>query len=89
MNKAEFIKKHEELVTKKNVKDETWYNGVFDRYVNPVLTEQHIPLEWRFDFDEERNPYFMERIGVNAVLNSGAMYLNGKFVLVPRIEGVD
>ena len=89
MNKAEFIKKHEELVTKKNVKDESWYNGVFDRYVNPVLTEQHIPLEWRFDFDEERNPYFMERIGVNAVLNSGAMYLNGKFGLVPRIEGVD
>ncbi|MDD6564646.1 MAG: glycosidase [Clostridiales bacterium] len=89
MNKAEFIKKHEELVTRKNVKDESWYNGVFDRYVNPVLTEQHIPLEWRFDFDEERNPYFMERIGVNAVLNSGAIYLNGKFVLVPRIEGVD
>ena len=89
MNKSEFIKKHEELVTRKNVKDESWYNGVFDRYVNPVLTEQHIPLEWRFDFDEERNPYFMERIGVNAVLNSGAIYLNGKFVLVPRIEGVD
>ena len=89
MNKNEFIKKHEELVTKKNKIDETWYNGVFDRYVNPVLTEQHIPLEWRFDFNEERNPYFMERIGVNAVLNSGAIYLDGKFVLVPRIEGVD
>ena len=89
MNKSEFIKKHEELVTRKNVKDESWYNGVFDRYVNPVLTEQHIPLEWRFDFDEERNPYFLERIGVNAVLNSGAIYRNGKFVLVPRIEGVD
>ncbi len=89
MNKTEFIKKHEELVTRKNVKDESWYNGVFDRYVNPVLTEQHIPLEWRFDMNEETNPYFMERIGVNAVLNSGAMYMNGKFVLVPRIEGVD
>lgn len=89
MNKNEFIKKHEELVAKKNKIDETWYNGVFDRYVDPVLTEQHIPLEWRFDFDEERNPHFMERIGVNAVLNSGAIYLDGKFVLVPRIEGVD
>ncbi len=89
MNKQQFIKNYEELITKKNKIDESWYNGVFDRYENPVLTDRHIPLEWRFDFNEETNPYFMERIGVNAVLNSGAIYMNGKFVLVPRIEGVD
>lgn len=62
---------------------------MFERYENPVLTDRHIPPEWRFDFNEKTNPYFMERIGVNAVLNSGAIYLNGKFILVPRIEGVD
>lgn len=89
MKKTDFVEKYNKLVSLKNNIDETWYNGIFDRYVNPVLTNEHIPLEWRFDFDEERNPYFMERIGVNAVLNSGAIYLNGKFVLVPRIEGVD
>ncbi len=89
MNRIRFIKKYQELVTKKNKVDESWYNGVFERYENPVLTDKHIPLEWRFDMDEETNPYFMERIGVNAVLNSGAIYLNDKFVLVPRIEGVD
>jgi 4-O-beta-D-mannosyl-D-glucose phosphorylase len=81
--------RYKTLSERKNVVDENWYNGIFDRYTYPVLTCENIPLEWRFDFDEERNPYFMERIGVNAVLNSGAIYLNGKFVLVPRIEGVD
>ncbi len=89
MNKEQIIKGYEELVTRKNKIDDCWYNGVFDRYENPVLTDKHIPLEWRFDMNEKTNPYFMERIGVNAVLNSGAMYLNGRFVLVPRIEGVD
>ena len=59
MNKATYIKKHNELITKKNKIDENWYNGVFERYENPVLTNEHIPLEWRFDFNEERNPYFM------------------------------
>ncbi len=89
MDKKRFINKYNKLVSAKNKVDENWYNGVFDRYENPVLTEKHIPLEWRFDMNEETNPYFMERIGVNAVLNSGAIYLNGKFTLVPRIEGVD
>ena len=89
MNREQFIKYYQELITRKNKIDENWYNGVFDRYENPVLTDKHIPLEWRFDMNMKTNPYFMERIGVNAVLNSGAIYLNGKFVLVPRIEGVD
>jgi len=89
MNKENFIRKYNELIKKKNIIDETWYNGVFERYVNPVVTNEHIPLEWRFDFDEKTNPYFMERIGVNAAFNSGAIYFENKYVIVVRVEGVD
>jgi 4-O-beta-D-mannosyl-D-glucose phosphorylase len=96
MTKQEFEKKFEEisqkhdaLVTKKNKVDDNWYNGVFDRYVDCVLTNEHIPLNWRYDLNYETNPNLLERIGVNAVFNSGALYLDGKFVLVPRVEGAD
>lgn len=85
----EISKKHDSLVTKKNKIDENWYNGVFDRYVDCVLTNEHIPLNWRYDLNYETNPNLLERIGVNAVFNSGALYHDGKFVLVPRIEGYD
>ena len=64
-------------------------NGVYERFVNPVLTAQHIPLIWRYDFNEATNPFLMERIGINAVLNSGAIKINNKFILVARVEGVD
>jgi len=84
----EELKKYEELISKKNEKSE-WYNGIYDRYVNPVLTRGHIPLTWKYDLNPETNPYFMERIGVNAVMNSGAIELNGKYYLVARIEGND
>ena len=80
--------KQEALLNKKNEKSD-FYNGIFDRYVNPVLTRDMIPLHWKYDLDKETNPYFMERLGVNAVMNSGAIELNGKFYLVPRIEGND
>ncbi len=81
-------KKQEELLTRKNVKS-GFYNGVYDRYEYPVLTREHIPLTWRYDLDNESNPYFMERLGINAVMNSGAIMLNGKYYLVARIEGND
>ena len=71
-------KKQEELLTRKNVKS-GFYNGVYDRYEYPVLTREHIPLTWRYDLDNESNPYFMERLGINAVMNSGAIMLNGKY----------
>lgn len=80
--------KYEKLVTKKNQKAE-FYNGIYDRYVNPVLTREHVPVHWKYDLDAETNPYFMERLGVNAVMNSGAIQLNGKFYLVVRVEGAD
>lgn len=81
-------KKQEELLSRKNIKSD-FYNGVYDRYKYPVLTREHIPLTWRYDLNKESNPYFMERLGINAVMNSGAIMLNGKYYLVVRIEGND
>ncbi len=83
------ISSHKILTESKNQVNKSWYNGIFDRYENPVLTNEHIPLDWRYDLNEETNPYLLERIGVNAVFNSGAIYLDGKFVLVARVEGYD
>lgn len=82
------LEKYNRLIQQKNRKS-TFYNGIFDRYENPVLTREHIPLTWKYDLNPETNPYFMERLGVNAVMNSGAIELNGKFYLVARIEGND
>jgi len=64
-------------------------NGIFNRYKNPILTADHIPLEWRFDLNEKTNPFMMERIAVNAVFNSGAIKWKGKYVLAVRVEGAD
>ena len=85
----EMAKRHEELVSRKNVIDTNWYNGCFERYVDPVVTAEHIPLEWRYDLDINTNPYCMERLGINAVMNSGAIKFNGKYLLVCRAEGYD
>lgn len=79
----------EKLLTRKNVVDTGFYNGLFERYKYPVLTREHTPLHWRYDLNQETNPYFMERLGINAVMNSGAIYLNGKYYLVARVEGND
>lgn len=83
------LKKYEALITRKNKIDENFYNGIYDRYEYPVLTREHIPLTWQYDLNPETNPYFMKRLGVNAVMNSGAIELNGKYYLVARIEGDD
>lgn len=85
----EELKKYEALITRKNKIDENFYNGIYDRYEYPVLTREHIPLTWQYDLNPETNPYFMKRLGVNAVMNSGAIELNGKYYLVARIEGDD
>lgn len=81
-------RRYEKLVSRKNRKTD-FYNGIFDRYENPVLTRDHVPLFWKYDMDPHTNPYFMERLGVNAVMNSGAIYLDGKYCLVVRVEGAD
>ncbi len=82
------LEKYRQLIARKNERS-TVYTGMYDRYINPVLTNEHIPLFWKYDLDEKTNPFFMERLGVNAVFNSGAIELNGKYYLVARIEGND
>ena len=80
-------KSHERLIEKPNAPVEG--NGVYERYENPILTAEHAPLEWRYDLHEETNPYLMERFGIHAVFNAGAIKWNGKYVLVCRVEGAD
>lgn len=79
---------HEELLNRINVPN-AWGNGIYEKYVYPILTAEHTPLEWRYDFSEKDNPYLMQRIMINATLNSGAMKWNGKYLLVVRVEGAD
>ena len=64
-------------------------NGVYQRYKNPVLTAKHTPLFWRYDLNADNNPYLMERVGINAVLNAGAIKFNDKYIVVARVEGND
>lgn len=64
-------------------------NGIYERYKYPILTNEHTPLEWRYDLNPETNPYFLERIGINATMNAGAIKWNGKYVLMVRVEGND
>ena len=80
--------RQEKLLAAPNRKTD-FYNGIFERYENPVLTREHVPLTWRYDLNAETNPYFEERLGINAVLNSGAIYFNHKYCLAARIEGND
>ena len=76
------------LQNRKNEKSD-FYNGIIERYKDPILTRNHIPVFWKYDLDSETNPYFQERLGVNAVMNSGAIELDGKYYLVVRVEGAD
>lgn len=80
--------RQEQLLARKNEKSD-FYNGIYDRWVQPVLTRDSVPLEWRYDINPATNPFFQERLGVNAVFNAGAIELNGKYYLVARIEGND
>ena len=78
---------YEALVTRENKSIEG--NGIFNRYEFPIVTAAHTPLLWRYDYNPETNPYFMERIGVNATLNAGAIKWGDKYVVVVRVEGDD
>lgn len=84
-----FLKKiHTELLHRVNEKIKS-VNGIYNRYANPVLTAEHAPLEWRFDLNPATNPHLMERFGINAVFNAGAIKFNGKYLLAARVEGID
>ena len=80
---------HEELLARENKPIECFGNGIYQKYQFPILTAGHTPLEWRYDFSEQDNPYLMQRIMMNAVLNAGAIKLNGRYLLVCRVEGAD
>lgn len=85
---VELKQRQEQLLTRKNEKS-NFYNGIYDRWLHPVLTRESVPLEWRYDVNPKTNPFFQERMGVNAVFNAGAIELNGKYYLLARIEGND
>lgn len=87
-SKTDVCKRYNNIIAQKNVKAD-FYNGIYDRWANPVLTPEHIPVFWKYDMNQQTNPHFMERLGVNAVFNSGAIRLNEKYYLVARIEGND
>ena len=83
------VARQEALAKRPNEIDDRWDNGIFARYRFPVLTNEHVPVYWRYDLNPASNPRLLERLGMNAVMNSGAIYLDGRFFLVPRLEGVD
>jgi 4-O-beta-D-mannosyl-D-glucose phosphorylase len=81
-------KEQEQLLTRKNEPAE-YTNGVYQRYKNPVLTAAHAPLHWRYDLNPATNPFLMERLGINAAFNAGAIKLNGKYLVIARMEAID
>lgn len=87
-NYAELMKQHEQFLAIENHKI-LHGNGIYSRYNNPVVTENHVPIHWRYDLNAETNPHGMERIGFNATFNAGAMKWNGKFLVCVRVEGND
>ena len=86
---ASLRRSHEALIKRKNPVNPSWYNGVYERYKNPVVTHEHVPLEWRYDLNPKTNPFLMERLGINATLNAGAIEWNGKILVCVRVEGWD
>jgi len=82
-------KQYQQLINRKNKKVKSDKGLPYDRYEFPVLTSNHVPLSWRYDFDEKTNPFLLERFGINAVLNPGAIKWKDKYLLMVRVEGVD
>lgn len=79
---------HKEYINRRNT-PLAWHNGLYQRYTHPVLTAGHTPLFWRYDLDPARNPFLMERLGINAAFNAGAIELDGRILLMVRVEGWD
>lgn len=85
---TQVTKRYEELIGHKNVAYD-YGNGVFERYKHPILSAEHIPYFWKYDLDPHSNPYLMERVGINAAFNAGAIKFGGKYLLAVRVEGSD
>lgn len=86
---AALRRSHAALLSRKNAPDPAWHNGIYERYKHPVVTAAHIPLEWRYDLNPRTNPFLLERLGVNATLNAGAIEWNGRIIVCVRVEGWD
>ena len=86
---AHLRKTHASLIERPNNPAPDWYNGVYQRYTHPVVTAAHTPLEWRYDLNEKTNPLLLERMGINAAFNAGAIERDGKIILCVRVEGWD
>ncbi|MEC5165459.1 4-O-beta-D-mannosyl-D-glucose phosphorylase [Flavobacterium sp. PL11] len=87
--KVALQREHDMLIEQKNAPKQNVGNGIYKRYNNPVVTAEHIPLNWRFDFNEHTNSFFQERIGINAAFNAGALKWNDNYLIVVRVEGID
>ena len=87
-NLKQLQRRHAQFIRRKNHPQKAG-NGIFDRYENPVLTAEHAPLTWRYDFDPASNPHLMTRLGINCVFNVGAMEFDKKIILMARVEGWD
>ncbi len=88
-NRLEILEKQHQQLQQRVNEPTDQNNGVYQRYINPVLTAAHAPLFWRYDLNHKTNPFLIERFGINAVLNAGAIKWNGKYILMPRVEGLD
>lgn len=86
---SRLVDMHRSVVERPNRVHPDWYNGVFERYVYPAVQAEHVPLAWRYDFDERTNPLLLERLGINSVFNPGAICLDGKLLVMCRVEGCD
>lgn len=80
---------HEALIVRRNSVKEEVGNGIFQRYKYPVLTAAHAPVFWRYDLNKSTNPFLMQRFGINAVFNAGAIKFNGEYIVAARVEGSD
>lgn len=89
MSKLQTLKAEHDALIKRPNRPAATGNGIYDRYENPILTAAHAPIHWRYDLNPETNPFLMERLGINAAFNPGAIELNGKYYLMVRAEGVD
>jgi len=85
---AQLVSEQDQLLALTNTKQIN-SNGIYQRWNNSVVTRDHVPLTWRYDFNENSNPFLMERIGVNATFNAGALYWQGKYIVAVRVEGND
>jgi 4-O-beta-D-mannosyl-D-glucose phosphorylase len=84
----QLFKDQERLLRRKNIPLKKT-NGVYQRYIHPIITADHVPISWRYDLNQKTNPFLMERLGVNSTFNSGAIEFNGKIILMVRVEGTD